>query len=68
MDDGLTPTGYSGGGGNVWGKMTESLRLVDSDLPVGHTGGEVGGAAGIIELESRTDIWSEGGDLGAIIL
>lgn len=37
-------------------------------MPVGHTGGEVPRAAGIIALEPRTHIWTEDRDLGAISL
>lgn len=37
-------------------------------MPIRHTGGEVLGAAGITDLEPRTDIWTKNRDLGAVSL
>lgn len=37
----------------MWGNMTKSVRLVDFDMPAGHTGEKALGAAGLIELEPR---------------
>ena len=38
------------------GKWLSQFRYVVSDMPLGHTNGEVPGAAGTIELEPIIDI------------
>lgn len=48
--------------------MKSQFRHVDFDMPVGHTGGGVPGAAGIIALEPRTDMRTKDRDLGAVSL
>lgn len=52
----------------LWKMMKSQFRHVDFDMLVGHTGGEVPGAARIIALEPRTDIWTKDRDLGAVSL
>lgn len=47
----------------MWGNMTKSVRLVDFDMPAGHTGKKALGAAGLIDWspaqtsELKVEIW-----------